>query len=182
MSPSRKVCREIRVNEMLGRPGSKTQTRWGGMKESSSKVAPWQASWRMPAKSNSTANRSPIQWRCKSPSCCPGPRITGVSQGQRGSAGAVCTTALHQQLARRHRQIGPLNPGRVRGPQRSALIADDSQVVSLALAKRYAERLEPTGAVVRLELHLEQFPLRSQNGSGWIHSGSALHLFGGSSA
>ena len=30
------------------------------------------------------------------------------------------------------------------------LIADDSQVVSLALAKRYAERLEPTGAVIRL--------------------------------
>ena len=32
------------------------------------------------------------------------------------------------------------------------LIADDSQVVSLALAKRYAERLEPVGAVVRLRI------------------------------
>ena len=142
----------IEMQGLPGAQGSKTQTRWGGLKESSAKVAVAGLLWRMPANSNGKASRSPIRWRCRSPSCCPGRSITGAKP-----------RAKRISCCRPHRCIAPAPatatstswPAPPSTGARSAagcLIADDSQVVSLALAKRYAERLEPTGAVVRLRI------------------------------
>ena len=145
---------EIRVQGLPGAQGSKNATRWGGMKESSPKVAPWRAA---------VAYACEQQWEGEPITDPVEMQITFLlprartsleqSQGQRGPAAAVRAAALHQQ--RPWGDIDKLARSTLDGcavRSGGCLIADDSQVVSLALAKRYAERLEPTGAVVRLRI------------------------------
>ena len=130
------------------------------MKESSPKVARKKQGqniggllWPTPVNSSGMAkSRSLIRWPWRSSSSFPAAKHHwSKAKGKQDSARAFSAAALHQQprlgdldkLAR-----STLDGCAVRSG--GCLIADDSQVVSLALAKRYAERLEPTGAVIRL--------------------------------
>ena len=142
---------EIRVQGMPGAQGSKQITRWGGMKESSAKVAPWRAAvaytceqqWEGDPITDPVAMeiefilpRAKHHWST----------AKGKEDQLKPSAPLHCTSSLLgdlDKLARSTLDGCALKSG-------GCLIADDSQVVSLALAKRYAERLEPTGAVIRL--------------------------------
>ena len=102
--------------------------------------------------------RTAMGWRCsssrwpwRSSSSFPGPNTTGAlakdkEDQLKPSAPLHCTSSLLGDLDKLARST--LDGCAVRSG--GCLIADDSQVVSLALAKRYAERLEPTGAVIRL--------------------------------
>ena len=144
---------EIRVQGLPGAQGSKTQTRWGGLKESSPKVAPWRAA---------VAYACEQQWDGEPITDPVEMQITfllprakhhwskakGKEDQLLPSAPLHCTSSSHGDIDKLARST--LDGCAVRSG--GCLIADDSQVVSLALAKRYAERLEPTGAVVRLRI------------------------------
>ena len=142
---------EIKVLGVAAPQGSKTQTRWG-MKESSNRVKPW---------------RHAVSYACDQQ--YQGPVITDAVEMEiefilprakhhygtgrnadklKASAPAHCTSSTWGDLDKLCRST--LDGCAVRSG--GCLIADDSQVVSLALAKRYAQRLEPTGAVVRLRI------------------------------
>ena len=144
---------EIRVNGMPGAQGSKTQTRWGGMKESSPKVAPWRAAVAYACEEQ--FDGEPITEPVEMQITFLLPRAKHHWSKAKGkedqlvpSAPLHCTSSLLGDLDKLARST--LDGCAVRSG--GCLIADDSQVVSLALAKRYAERLEPTGAVVRLRI------------------------------
>ena len=93
---------EIRVQGLPGAQGSKTQTRWGGMKESSAKVAPWRAAvaYACEQQWDGEPITDPVEMQITS--CCPGQEPLEQSQGQRGSAAAVgplhCTSSAHGDI------------------------------------------------------------------------------------
>ena len=142
---------EIKVLGIAAPQGSKTMCRWG-MKESSNRVKPW---------------RHAVSYACDQQ--YQGPVITDAVEMEiefilprakhhygtgrnadklKASAPVHCTSAAWGDVDKLARST--LDGCAVRSG--GCLIADDSQVVSLALAKRYAQRLEPTGAVVRLRI------------------------------
>ena len=143
---------EIRVQGLPGAQGSKVATRWGGMKESSSKVAPWRAA--VAYACDQQFDMEPISEPVAMEIEFILPRAknhygTGRNAEKlKDSAPVHCTSSAHGDIDKLARST--LDGCAVRSG--GCLIADDSQVVSLALAKRYAERLEPTGAVVRLRI------------------------------
>ena len=138
---------EIRVN------GPGAQTRWGGMKESSAKVAPWRAAVAYACEQQWDGDpiTDPVEMQITF--LLPRRKITGAKPRAKRtsllpSAPLHCTSSAHGDMDKLARST--LDGCAVRSG--GCLIADDSQVVSLALAKRYAERLEPVGAVVRLRI------------------------------
>ena len=142
---------EIRVQGMPGAQGSKTATRWGGMKESSSKVAPWRAAVAYACEQQWDGDPFTIPVAMEIEFILPRAKhhwstAKGKEDQLKPSAPLHCTSSLLgdlDKLARSTLDGCALRSG-------GCLIADDSQVVSLALAKRYAAKLEPTGAVIRL--------------------------------
>ena len=143
---------EIRVNGMPGAQGSKTATRWGGMKESSPKVAPWRAAMAYCCEQQFGGEvitdpvameiefilpRAKHHWS----------KAKGKEDQLVPSAPLHCTSSSPGDIDKLARST--LDGCAVRSGGASS---PTTQVVSLALAKRYAERLEPTGAVVRLRI------------------------------
>ena len=141
---------EIRVFGEPAPQGSKTVSRWGGLRESSAKVAPWR---------HSVAYACEQQYNGPLIGDAVAVDITFVivraaghwgtgknSERLKPSAPAHCTTS-------RAGDIDKLCRSTLDGiAQRSGgcLIKDDSQVVELTCRKRYAERDEPAGAVLRI--------------------------------
>ena len=160
------------------------QTRWGGMKESSPKVAPWRAAVAYACEQQWEGEpiTDPVEMQITFPAA-PGQEPLEQSQGQRGPAAAVGTAALHQQQPRRHRQAGPLHPGWVRGPQRGVPHRRrlTGGVAGIGETLRRAFRTD-WGSCSFANRTLNNFLSAAKMGPNWIHSGSALHPFGGSSA
>ena len=144
---------EIRVQGLPGAQGSKQITRWGGMKESSAKVAPWRAAVAYACEQQFDGEpitepvameiefilpRAKHHWS----------KAKGKEDQLVPSAPVHCTSHLLGDLDK----LGRSTMDGCSVTSGGSLIADDALVVSLALAKRYGERLEPTGAVVRLRI------------------------------
>ena len=151
IAPNSPTLIEIRVNGMPGAQGSKTATRWGGMKESSPKVAPWRAAVAYSCEQQFGGEvitdpvameiefilpRAKHHWS----------KAKGKEDQLVPSAPLHCTSSSLgdiDKLARSTLDGCALRSG-------GCLIADDSQVVQLSLFKRYAEAGEPSGALVRV--------------------------------
>jgi len=143
---------EIRVQGMPGAQGSKVSTRWGGMKESSDKVAPWRAAvayWSEKQYQGEPLNE-PVAMEIEFilPRAKHHWSTAKDKEGQLvPSAPKHCTNAQMgdiDKLARSTLDGCALRTG-------GTLIADDRLVVQLSLCKRYAEFNEPAGALVRLQ-------------------------------
>ena len=141
---------EFRISGIPGAQGSKVMTRWGSMRESSSKVGPW---------------RQAVMWTCENEyhyqliNDAVYVEIVFIFARPKGHYGTGrnctklkpsspihCTSSAHgdiDKLARctldglAHRSGG-------------CVLKDDSQVVVLKCSKRYAEANETPGALVRI--------------------------------
>ena len=140
----------IKVQGMPGAQGSKVSTKWGGMKESSKRVAPWRAA---------VAYYSEKQYKGQvitDPVSC---EIEFVLPRGKSHYGTGCNAEKLKASAPQHCTNGQL--GDIDKLARSTLdglavrsggcvLADDRLVVELSLRKRYAKLHEPSGALVRV--------------------------------
>ena len=154
--PSANTCEqrspiELRFLGDAAPQGSKVLTRWGGLREASKKVEPW---------------RGVVQYQ--SGQQYKGPVITGpvsiemtflISRGKghwskaKGKEDQLLPSApAHHTSAPDVDKLtrGLLDPLTVRCG--GCVLKDDSQVVEIVARKRYAERCESAGALVRINL------------------------------
>ena len=146
-SVEQEVC--IYIKGIPGPQGSKVQTRWGGLRESSAKVAPWRAlvnwhteqEWPHPPICEPVSTRITFYLpRAKSHFST----AKGKEHIVKPSAPTLCTVGGDlDKLAR-----ATLDGLAVRSG--GSLIRDDSQVVELICEKFYADEEHPPGALVRL--------------------------------
>ena len=141
---------ELRFCGTPASQGSKTLTRWGGMKEASQKVAPWRASiqyacrdqYKGPILNHPVAiyvtfviSRRKDHWRTK----------RGHEHELKPSAPVHCTVGGDID-----KQARALLDG-LSATCGGCIIQDDRLVTRLVLDKRYANAGEPSGALVRVE-------------------------------
>ena len=144
------VFRVFRIKGVPGAQGSKVMTRWGSMRESSSRVGPW---------------RQAVMWQTENDYLFP-PIIdpvcvdiifffarpkshygTGKNADKlKDSAPEHCTSSSHGDIDKLCRST--LDGLAVRSG--GNVIRDDSQVVRLCAEKRYASADEATGALVTI--------------------------------
>ena len=141
----------VRVYGVPGPQGSKTQTRWGGLRESSKRVAPWRSEVAFAARqiykgrSIGTPVAIEIIFYFQRPkhhfSKAKGKEHTLVP-----SAPKHCTSCSHGDLDKLTRSTMDGLAAKSGG----SIICDDSQVVELWCVKRYADETELPGALVRI--------------------------------
>jgi crossover junction endodeoxyribonuclease RusA len=141
---------EFRIAGVPGAQGSKVMTRWGSMRESSSKVAPWRNSvmWTTENEYHSSLIIDPvcveITFFFTRPKSHYG---TGRNCTKlKNSAPSHCTSSLHGDIDKLARCTLDGLARRSGG----CVLKDDSLVVMLKCSKQYAEANETPGALVRI--------------------------------
>ena len=144
---------ELRVHGIPAPQGSKVQTRWGGMRESSKNVGPWRTEVAYEARRSYKGEviTGPVDVeidfffpRAKSHFS----KAKGREHELLPSAPKHCTNCLKGDLDKLCRSTMDGLSERTGG----SVIKDDSQVIGLTCKKLYACAENPPGAVVRLRV------------------------------
>ena len=142
----------LRVYGVPAPQGSKTVSRWGGLRESSAKVGPWRSEVAYTAREVYKGNpiTEPVALEITFYFMRPkGHYGTGRNvEKLKPSAPQHCTSCTHGDLDKLCRSTFDGLAVRSGG----SVIKDDSQVVELFCIKRYASDTEPPGALVRLRM------------------------------
>ena len=141
---------EFRINGIPGAQGSKVMTRWGSMRESSSKVGPWRQAvmWTTENEYHSSLIIDPVCVEMIFFFARPkGHYGTGKNCAKlKSSAPSYCTSSIHGDIDKLARSTNDALSYRSGG----CVLKDDNQVVVLKCSKRYAEANETPGALVRI--------------------------------
>ena len=142
----------LRVYGVPAPQGSKTVSRWGGLRESSLKVGPWRSEVAYTAREvyKGAPITQPVALEITFYFMRPkGHYGTGRNAEKlKPSAPRHCTSAANGDLDKLCRSTFDGLAVRSGG----SVIKDDSQVVELFCIKRYASETEPPGALVRIRM------------------------------
>ena len=142
----------LRVYGVPAPQGSKTVSRWGGLRESSAKVGPWRSEVAFTARETYKGDpvTEPVALEITFYFLRPkGHYGTGRNvEKLKPSAPQHCTSCTHGDLDKLCRSTFDGLAVRSGG----SVIRDDSQVVQLRCEKRYADDDHPPGALVRLRI------------------------------
>ncbi len=143
----------MRVNGLAAPQGSKTLTRWGGMKEASANVLPWREAIKAAVQTqyNGIMMTGPVEviveFIFQRPKGHYKTKNGVVSEQLKDWAPIHCESSRHGDIDKLCRSTLDGLAAKSGGQ----LIADDSQVVMLTARKRYANVQEPAGAMIAVK-------------------------------
>ena len=143
---------EFRINGVPGAQGSKVQTRWGSMRESSQKVGPWRQAvmWTTENEFHSPPINDPVSVEITFFFARPKSHYgTGRNCAKlKDSAPNHCTSSIHGDIDKLCRST----LGGLAHRSCGCVLKDESLVVVLQCSKQYASADESTGALVKIKV------------------------------